>query len=400
MSSILTVSQLNRYLAFKIKSDVKLKGVAVKGELSNFSVNYRSGHAYFSLKDDEAVIKGIMFSSNVSRLRFAPESGMSVLVTGDVCVYERDGILQITASELTPIGTGGIRLGLEQLKRKLSEQGVFDTAAKKKIPVLPKKIAVVTSLTGAALQDILNILGRRCPIVRVEIFPAQVQGEAAPDSVAAALARADKSGADTLILARGGGSDEDLMPFNSEKVALAVHKCSAPVISAVGHETDTTLADYAADLRAPTPSAAAELVVPMISQLIGTAELLQRRLDRAFSDLVASRNRELSELSARLRLLSPQSGIAREKERLASLSARLNVAAEKKIEKSSMLIDRYSAQLSALSPYNILDRGYAMVMKNGTVTGPEGLVPGDEITIRFAEGTASAEVKQVNKNDI
>ena len=400
MSSILTVSQLNRYLASKIKSDVKLTGIAVKGELSNYTVNSRSGHAYFSLKDEGAVIRGVMFSTNVKRLKFTPENGMAVLAVGNINLYERDGVLQITALEISPIGVGAVRTGLDQLKKKLADKGVFDTGAKKKIPVLPKKIAVVTSLTADALQDIKNVLGRRCPIVKVEVFPAQVQGETAPDTIANALKRADRSGADTIILARGGGSDEDLMAFNTEKAALAVFECETPIITAVGHETDTTLVDYAADLRAPTPSAAAELAVPMMSQLVGTVELMEQKLSEAMLDRISRLDRRLSELDTALRLSSPTVRITNEEKKLESLSLRIDNSIKKRLESESMLVDKYAAQLSALSPFNILDRGYSITMKDGVPVNASGLSAGDEINVRFADGTASAEIKQVYKNDI
>ena len=400
MSSILTVSQLNRYLVSKIKSDVKLTGIAVKGELSNYTVNSRSGHAYFSLKDEGAVIRGVMFSTNVKRLKFTPENGMAVLAVGNINLYERDGVLQITALEISPIGVGAVRTGLDQLKKKLADKGVFDTGAKKKIPVLPKKIAVVTSLTADALQDIKNVLGRRCPIVKVEVFPAQVQGETAPDTIANALKRADRSGADTIILARGGGSDEDLMAFNTEKAALAVFECETPIITAVGHETDTTLVDYAADLRAPTPSAAAELAVPMMSQLVGTVELMEQKLSEAMLDRISRLDRRLSELDTALRLSSPTVRITNEEKKLESLSLRIDNSIKKRLESESMLVDKYAAQLSALSPFNILDRGYSITMKDGVPVNASGLSAGDEINVRFADGTASAEIKQVYKNDI
>ena len=400
MASTLTVSQLNRYLAMKLRSDLKLKGVAVKGELSDFVVNSRSGHAYFSLRDETAVIKGIMFASNVRRLSFEPAGGMKLLVIGDVDIYERDGILQLAATEMTPLGIGAIRQDLEQVKQRLAAQGVFDTASKKKIPTLPGKIAVVTSPTGAALQDILNILERRFPLVSVEIYPAQMQGDAAPDIIASALARADVSGADTLILARGGGSEEDLKPFDTETVALAIHRCQTPLISAVGHETDTTLADYAADLRAPTPSAAAELAVPHISELFGALDIMTQRLVTAFSAGIARRESRLSGLVSELRLASPELRLVKAQSRLESLTGSLTAAMKQRLDSSSMLLDKYASQLFALSPFNILERGYSITMKNGSAVSASDLSAGDEITVRFADGSAEAEVKKVITNDI
>ena len=400
MSSILTVSQLNRYLAARIKADVKLSGIAVKGELSNFTVNSSSGHAYFSLKDEGAVIRCVMFASNVKKLRFSPQDGMGVLVVGNVNIYERDGVIQIVALEISPIGAGAVKTGIDQLKKKLAEKGVFDSAAKKKIPVLPKKIAVVTSLTADALQDIKNVLGRRCPIVSVVVFPAQVQGETAPDTIADALRRADKSGADTIILARGGGSDEDLMAFNSEKSVMAVYECKTPVITAVGHETDTTLVDYAADLRAPTPSAAAELAVPMMNQLIGTVEVMEQRLSGAMLEKLAERSRDLSALENKLQLLSPVNIIAGEENKVGELALRLENNMKKRLDKETMLVDKYAAQLSALSPFNILSRGYSITLKDGVPVIAADLSAGDEVTVRLSDGEAIAEIKQVNKYEL
>ena len=400
MSSILTVSQLNRYLASRLKSDVKLSGIAVKGELSNFKVNSSSGHAYFSVKDENAVIRCIMFSANVKRLKFKPADGMSVLIVGNVNLYERDGVVQIVALEIEPLGAGAVKTGLDQLKKKLSERGVFDTAAKKRIPLLPKKIAIVTSLTADALQDIKNVLGRRCPIVSAVVFPAQVQGEAAVDTIVRALRRADKSGADTIILARGGGSDEDLMAFNTEAAAMAVFECETPVITAVGHETDTTLVDYAADLRAPTPSAAAELAVPMMSQLVGTVEVMEQRLATAMLESLERRKAQLQKLDSDLMLSSPAAVISREEKKLGELSIRLENNIRKRLDNETMLLDKYAAQLSALSPFNILGRGYSITMKNGVPVGASELSAGDEIAVRFSDGTAIADIRQVNKNDI
>lgn len=401
MSSILTVSQLNRYIRFRFQSDVKLRGIAVKGELSNFSVHYKSGHAYFSVKDENSAVKCVMFSSSASKLRFTPQNGMNVLVVGNIEVYERDGIYQMIASEIQPMGVGAVQVSLEQLKNKLSEKGVFDASAKKKIPLIPKKLAIVTSLTGAALQDILNVLERRFPIVRAEIYPAQVQGSYAPDSIAQALKKADSSGADTIILARGGGSDEDLMPFNSEKTVLAVYDCVTPVISAVGHEIDTTLTDYAADLRAPTPSAAAELAVPVMSELISAADLMKQRIDIAMLSLVERELQKQSELRHRLKSCSPREKIENDISRLDNISKRLEIAVRSRLDSDSLKLDRQVSQLFALSPFNILTRGYTITLKNGSpVSSASGLVQEDKITIRFADGSAEADVTQVTENDL
>ncbi len=393
MSSILTVSQLNKYIQFKIQSDLKLKGVAVKGEISNFTLHYKSGHAYFTLKDSGGAVKAVMFSRNVQRLRFVPENGMSVLVVGNVDVYERDGVYQIIASDIQPVGVGALHTGIEQLKEKLSKLGVFDISAKKKIPLMPKKIAVVTSLTGAALQDILNILSRRYPVCTVEIYPAQVQGDSAPDSICSALVQADSSGADTILLARGGGSLEDLMPFNTEKVAMTVYQCSIPVISAVGHETDTTLADYAADLRAPTPSAAAELASPQMSELIGSVDYMLKKLNDAFAAFVNERELLIKSLLQRIRLHSPEKRVENDLNILLRTREKLDMLANRKISQGENKLDKYYAQLSALSPLNVLDRGYTITTKNEKVVySGEELDKNDLVEIRFKDTLKSAQI--------
>ncbi len=393
MSSILTVSQLNKYIQFKIQSDLKLKGVAVKGEISNFTLHYKSGHAYFTLKDSGGAVKAVMFSRNVQRLRFVPENGMSVLVVGNVDVYERDGVYQIIASDIQPVGVGALHTGIEQLKEKLSKLGVFDISAKKKIPLMPKKIAVVTSLTGAALQDILNILSRRYPVCTVEIYPAQVQGDSAPDSICSALVQADSSGADTILLARGGGSLEDLMPFNTEKVAMTVYQCSIPVISAVGHETDTTFADYAADLRAPTPSAAAELASPQMSELIGSVDYMLKKLNDAFADFVNERELLVQSALQKIKLHSPEKRVENDLNILLRTREKLDMLANRKISQGENKLDKYYAQLSALSPLNVLDRGYTITTKNEKVVySGEELDKNDLVEIRFKDTVKSAQI--------
>lgn len=393
MSSILTVSQLNKYIQFKIQSDLKLKGVAVKGEISNFTLHYKSGHAYFTLKDSGGAVKAVMFSRNVQRLRFVPENGMSVLVVGNVDVYERDGVYQIIASDIQPVGVGALHTGIEQLKEKLSKMGVFDISAKKKIPLMPKKIAVVTSLTGAALQDILNILSRRYPVCTVEIYPAQVQGESAPDSICRALVQADSSGADTILLARGGGSLEDLMPFNTEKVAMTVYQCSIPVISAVGHETDTTLADYAADLRAPTPSAAAELASPRMSELIGSVDYMIKKLNDAFAAFVNERELLVQSALQKIKLHSPEKRVENDLNILIRTREKLDMLANRKISQGENKLDKYYVQLSALSPLNVLDRGYTITTKNEKVVySGDDLEKNDLVEIRFKDTVKSAQI--------
>ena len=399
MASVLTVSQLNKYVSFKIKSDLKLKGIAVKGEISNFTVHYKSGHAYFTVKDENSAVKAVMFSSNVSKLKFLPENGMNVLVLGSLEVYERDGVYQIIASDITPLGTGAVHTQVEQIKEKLRKQGIFDESTKKPIPLVPKKLAVVTSLTGAALQDILHIVQRRYPVCSVEIYPAQVQGISAVKSICSSLANADKSGADTVILARGGGSLEDLMPFNTEEVALAVAGCKTPVISAVGHETDTTLSDYAADMRAPTPSAAAELSTPDKNDMINAIQLLKKKLDKAVQSRLDVQFSAVEALRNRIKALSPMHKLENDIKRVELINSRLESALNRKIERSEAELEKLAAQLNALSPFNVLKRGYSLTEKDGMVVDNSNVLQkGDIVTIRFSESSAKAEIVSVEEN--
>lgn len=392
MSSILSVSQLNKYIRFKIQSDLKLKGIAVRGEISDFTVHYKSGHAYFTLKDENSALKAVMFSSNVQRLKFMPENGMSVLVVGNIDVYERDGVYQIIVSDIQPMGAGALHKGVEQLKEKLSKLGIFDSSIKKSIPLMPKKIAVVTSLTGAALQDILNILTRRYPVCEVEIYPAQVQGETAADTICSALKRADGSGADTLILARGGGSVEDLMPFNSEKVVMAVFECRTPIITAVGHETDTTIVDYAADLRAPTPSAAAELASPQMYELVGTVDYMLKKLNDSLKKYIDNKEKTLNDIISRIRLCSPEKRLENNSIQLSKSREQLDMLIFRKISINESRLERFSAQLSALSPLNVLDRGYSITTLDGKVAKGADLNEGDLVEIRFSDKTRRAQI--------
>lgn len=396
MSSVITVSQLNRYIASKIRSDLKLKGVAVKGEISNFNIHYKSGHAYFTVKDSTSALKAVMFSSCVSRLKFVPEDGMSVLVMGNIEVYERDGVYQIIATEIAPLGVGDMHVQLEQTKKRLEKMGVFDLATKKKIPLVPKKIAVVTSLTAAALQDIIHVTERRYPVCSIEVYPAQVQGAAAAQTICKALSAADKSGADTIILARGGGSNEDLMVFNDESVALAVHACNTPVISAVGHETDTTLADYAADMRAPTPSAAAEIATPDKADILNAVSLLKQKLDRAMELKIDRAQSQVENCEKLIRLYSPTKRLEQSEKNVCDLEKRLNAIIERRLEKLSAQLDGYVNSLNMLSPFNVLGRGYAIVQKGDSVADSVSmLAEGDEVNIRLSDGSIAAKIMSV-----
>ncbi len=394
---ILSVSQINKYLAFKFKEDKKLTGVMIKGEISNFTA-HRSGHLYFTLNDKESAIKAVMFKTAASRLKFMPENGMNVVVMGSVSVFERDGVYQIYVTDIIPDGVGQVHVALEQLKEKLSREGLFDQSAKRPVPQLPSKIGVVTSRTGAALQDIINVLSRRYPIAELIIVPALVQGETAPESVSKALIKAGKLDCDVIILARGGGSSEDLSAFNTEIVAYAIYNSSVPVISAVGHETDFTIADMAADLRVPTPSAAAEMVSVSKEQLEGNLRYYDEKLKSILKSKFENNTLRLERLTERLLRFSPVQKIDKDIQQFEHLNKSLETAFRKNIsERENKLISLIS-KMEALSPVKVLDRGYSLVYKDGNViTKTADLSEGDYIEIKMSDGVVKAKITAVGE---
>lgn len=391
MSAILTVSQLNRYIAFKLKEDGNLHGKLIRGEISNFTNHAKSGHFYFTLKDGESAVKAVMFNSMASRLPFMPKNGMRVIVSADVRVYERDGLYQLYVTDMQPDGAGALYLALEQLKERLSQEGVFDESRKKPLPSLPKKIGIVTSADAAALQDMLNILSRRYPVAEVTVFPAAVQGADAPASICRAVRHADKRGMDLLICGRGGGSFEDLSAFNTEAVARCLHGCSTPVISAVGHETDFTVADMAADLRAPTPSAAAELAAPDITLLYGRLNALEKALTDGFLNGLDERYRKLENTLRRLESLNPRERAVRLREQFSQAERRLDAAYKLKLGVCGGRLAEKAAALDGLSPLKTLSRGYSLIYKGEKLVNSAGeLSAGDKVDIRLSDGTVSA----------
>lgn len=391
MSSILTVSQLNRYMSFKIKEDTKLRGLLVKGEISGFTHHMRTGHFYFTLKDSSSSIKAVMFSSYAASLKFIPQSGMNVIVMGSLQVFERDGVYQLYVTDIQPDGIGAQYLAFEQLKEKLAAEGLFEPIYKKPLPKFPKRVGIVTAKGGAALRDILNIIGRRYPFCEAVIFPCVVQGEYAVDSICEALEFADSSGCDVIICGRGGGSPEDLFAFNSEKIARTVFAMNTPVISAVGHETDTTLIDFVSDLRAPTPSAAAELAVPDTASLSAAVDSYKNALDNAFATVIARKRHELMAIESKLKNYAPSAALSAMREKLASNEIRLSEAMKSCIEKKKAVIGSRAAALDSLSPLKIMSRGYSLVYKeNELIKSADELSEGDRITVRFADNEASA----------
>lgn len=390
---VITVSQINKYIGFVIKGDKNLKGIMVKGEISNFVDHYRSGHLYFTLKDEGSAIRAVMFASSAARLKFELEDGMSVVVSGSVGVYEKTGEYQIYVNDVLPDGAGAANMALEQLKRRLAKEGIFDERHKRPLPPMPRKIGVVTSLTGAAVRDVINVLSRRYPLCEVYAVNALVQGEGAPDSVCRGIMRAESAGCDVVIVGRGGGSSEDLSAFNTEKVAYAVYNCSVPVISAVGHEVDFTICDLAADLRAPTPSAAAELAVPSAVQLYERIDVYERRAERA-AELIVNRGAErFAALSSRLAAQSPENRFRVGEERLANLGNRLKTAAVRCIDRHEAELGNKIAGLDAMSPLKVLSRGYSLAYSGESlIKDSQDIGVGDRITLRFDKGGADAEI--------
>lgn len=399
MSSILTVSQINTYISFKIKNDPKLKGIAVKGEISNLSVNQKSGHIYFTLKDERSSIKAVMFYSQVSKLKFMPMPGQSVVAFGNIDVYERDGVYQIIANELLPVGEGAGFLALAKLKSELEALGIF-SAPKKEICRYPEKVAVVTSANGAALQDIINIITRRYPIIKLSVFATLVQGVYAPQSIAKSLAEADKSCADTIILARGGGSSEDLAAFNTKEVTLAVYNCVTPVISAVGHETDWSLADLAADLRAPTPSGAAELAVPDISDIKNEISLLSSQINAVVSSRIKLDSRLLASYTSLLKALSPKKRLEAQIDEVKKISDSIRQSTDSKLAISTLALESVSEMLESLNPMNIISRGYAAVTVGGKmVSSISAISPDEEVGIIVKDGSFKAKVTEIKHTE-
>lgn len=394
MSSLLTVSQLNRYIAFRFKEDKQLKGILISGEISNFTNHTKSGHLYFTLKDSTSSVKAVMFASAASQLRFVPASGMRVIISANVQVYERDGVYQLYVNDMQPDGIGALYIAFEQLKERLSAEGLFDESLKKPLPEFPTKIGIVTSIEAAALQDMLNIISRRYPIAEVVIYPCLVQGANAPESICSALKRADKDENDIIIVGRGGGSLEDLMAFNSESVAKAIFNCETPVISAVGHETDTTIADYVADLRAPTPSAAAELAVPELSSLINFLNASRKVLEKKLIDKTVFLRLQLENREKSLIAAEPKNRIENSKKLLDERKRRLQELLKIQLELKSAALNAKISALDNLSPTKIMMRGYSLVYKDEKlIHSVSELKTGDNITVKLCDGEVEAAVK-------
>lgn len=389
----ITVTELNMYVKDKVAEDEFLNSVLVKGEISNFKHHY-TGHMYFTLKDENSLVKCVMFKSSTVTLNFVPKDGMKVIVLGSVGVYERDGVYQIYCKAMQEDGMGSLYVAFEKLKAKLEMEGLFDESHKKPIPFMPKIIGVLTSNTGAVIRDIINVSTRRNPNVYIRLLPVPVQGEGAAEKIAKAIKLMnDKKLADVIILGRGGGSLEDLWPFNEEIVARAIYESELPIISAVGHETDFTIADFVADLRAPTPSAAAELAVTDISELEYNISLFQRRLKMALK-----RKTEIMRLRYEKCLNSkvykePLQRVSDGYLEIDRLMKSIENSTIKKLKDSKLYAAKAITKLDTLSPLKTLTRGYCLTESNGEViTKAKELKKDMEIDLRFQDGTAKAKV--------
>lgn len=394
---IVTVTQVNRRLALMIKGDKVLQDVSVSGEISNFVNHYKTGHLYFTLKDKETSIKCVMFKWNTQSLNIDPCDGMKIVARGSIQVFERDGLYQLYVNSMTVDGIGNLYAAFEKLKIQLNNEGYF--VQKRSLPAFPVRICIITSETGAALQDMLNILSRRFPIAKVVLIPSLVQGADAPQSIVKALEKAQEIDCDLIILGRGGGSIEDLWAFNDESVAKAIFASKIPTISAVGHETDFTIADFVADLRAPTPSAAAELAVPDIniyfSYINGIREELTKKITRKINNCELKTNSLLKSISA----FSPVTKIKNADEKLNSYIQRTISAYKNLIERKSRELSAVLEMINALNPLNTLARGFAIAYHDDKVISDATVLNcGDNITVRLNRSVIVAEVKEI-KNE-
>ncbi len=398
----MTVTELNEYVKMSLEANPVLGDIYVKGEISNFKNHYKTGHYYFTLKDEGGNLRAVMFRSYSSRLAFVPEDGMKVIAHGRVTVFVRDGQYQLYVDSMEPDGIGALYIAFEQLKRKLEAEGLFAQERKRPLPKIPSRVGIITSPTGAAVRDMINIAKRRFPLAELVIYPALVQGPDAPPTLIAGLRHfSETKSVDVVIIGRGGGSIEDLWAFNDEGVARAVAACSVPVISAVGHETDFTICDFVADLRAPTPSAAAELALPEVSEL-------KWRFGNVITHMAMSLTRKTSEMRRRLEAIAsrkvirdPRFIIDDRRMLTVSLADKLTVAAKTRCTAGRLALSRVAGKLEAMNPLSVLSRGYFAVFgENGDViTRVSRVKVGDRLKLRAADGIIRANVTGVEQKD-
>lgn len=397
MDNILSVTQLNNLIKAAFDNVPVLQNVCVRGEISNYKL-YPSGHHYFTLKDAEGSLKCVLFKGNAFSLRFKPQNGMSVLAVGRVSVYPRDGAYQLYCTRLIPDGAGDLQMAFEQMKERLWREGLFDEAHKKPLPPFPHRIGIVTSPAGAAVHDMLRILGKRYPLSKVILLPVRVQGQEAPKEISRAIDYANAAGlCDVLIVGRGGGSLEDLWAFNDELVARTIYRSQIPVVSAVGHEPDVTISDFVADLRAATPSNAAELTAPDQTELKSHLEALQKHMAAALQRRAQIARSRLDALRSRPVLKDPTRMIQDRRLRLDQASEALCSAQNSRVQRDRAAFSRLTAALDAMSPLKVLSRGYAIVSdENQTpITHAADAIPGQNITITFRDASVSAQITGV-----
>lgn len=402
MGQVLSITQINEYIRSRMDADPLLGNVAVKGEISNYKM-YPSGHHYFTLKDEGGALKCVMFKGNALRLRFRPENGMQVIAMGKISVFPRDGAYQLYCSAMALDGIGDLHAAFEQLKKKLAAQGLFDPAHKKPLPAYPQTIGIVTSSAGAAIHDMLRILRKRYPLSKVLLLPVRVQGAEAPPEIAAAIRYANHYRlADLLIVGRGGGSIEDLWAFNDERVAYAIYESEIPVISAVGHEPDVTISDYVADLRAATPSNAAELAVPDQEALLQSLDGMSSAMATALNRQLKAARQHLKVLSDSPSLQSPVSYLNQKRQNLQLLQNRFIAAQNNGIQRRKQQYVGLTAKLDAMSPLKVLTRGYSMAQSaDGQVLrSTQQVCNGDAIRIHLSDGVIHADVTgKENRNE-
>ena len=396
----LSITQLNAYILGKLDADPLLTGVAVRGEISNYKL-YPSGHHYFTLKDESSALKCVMFKGNAVRLRFRPENGMKIIAMGKVSVYPRDGAYQLYYTAMAMDGVGDLYAAFEQLKAKLAAQGLFDPAHKKPLPRYPGTIGIVTSSAGAAVHDMLRILRKRYPLTQVRLLPVRVQGVEAPGEIAAAIRYANYYKlADLLIVGRGGGSIEDLWAFNDERVAFAIYESQIPIISAGGHEPDVTISDFVADLRAATPSNAAELAVPDQDALLQQLDSMSAAMATAMGRQLKAVRQHLDVLSASPALRSPTGYLDQKRKNLELLRNRLVAAENQNISRNNQKFIALTAKLDAMSPLKVLTRGYAVAEneRGEILRSVRQVKPGEKITVSLSDGSLTANVSEVKEN--
>lgn len=397
---VLSITQINEYIRSLMDADALLSGLAVRGEISNYKM-YPSGHHYFTLKDESGALKCVMFKGNAMRLRFRPENGMKVIAMGKISVYPRDGAYQMYCSTLVLDGVGDLHAAFEQLKVKLAAQGLFDQSRKKPIPKYPGIIGIITSSAGAAVHDMLRILNKRYPLAQVRLLPVRVQGVEAPAEIAAAIGYANYYKlADLLFVGRGGGSIEDLWAFNDERVAHAIYQSQIPVISAVGHEPDVTISDYVADIRAATPSNAAELAVPDQNALRQNLDSMHQIMGNLLSRHIKNARQHLNVLAQSPSLTSPDQYILQRKKNLELLKGRIFTAQTRVLNRHKHRFIEATAKLDAMSPLKVLTRGYAMALNadNGVVRSVKQTHIGDNLYVTVSDGKISATVTELKEN--